>query len=257
MKYTPQNDNCLETALAALKRDTQSANRKLVARCSLGALSLLFAILGVGWLTAGRSAGIFPLSLALLCILLAAIPSPQPYQQAIDALLPIADARAIGPLLDVLTSAFDGKRKAILSVLIHLLPQVQDRDADLLLPAHRNQLRATLIAGDFQQEHTYLIAILKALERVGDHEDLALVTRIAIGESDSWQERQVRNTARAILPALGERVEQLKHRDMLLRPAFATAPGELLRPAIAETDPDPTQLLRPNQTYTGEASSED
>ena len=45
MKYTPQNDNCLETALAALKRDTQSANRKLVVRCSLGSLSLLFAIL--------------------------------------------------------------------------------------------------------------------------------------------------------------------------------------------------------------------
>ena len=257
MRNTDESEETLESALAALKRDARGAKGRMAISVSLGALSLLLAILGVGWLTAGKSAGIVPLFLALLCLLIGALTSPQSHHNALDALLPIADTRAIGPLLDLLPTAFAGQRKAILSLLTRLLPQLQDRDASLLQPSHRSQLRSTLLEGEFQQEHEYLLAILKALEQIGNSEDLALVTRIAIGQSDSWQEHQVREAARACLPRLREHVEQLKHRDILLRPAFAVAPEELLHPAIAETDPDPTQLLRPNQTYNGEASSED
>jgi len=250
-------DETLESALAALRRDARGAKGRLAISVSLGASSLILAILGVGWLTAGRSAGIIPLFLALLCILIGALTAPQSHHHALDTLLPIADARAVGPLLDLLPSAYAGKRKAIVSLLIHLLPQLQDRDIHLLQPSHRSQLRSALIEGDFQQEREYLLAILKAMEQIGNNEDLAVVTRIAIGQSDSWQERQVREAARACLPPLREHVEQLKHRDMLLRPAFAVAPEELLHPAIAESDPNPTQLLRPNQTNTEQASLDD
>ena len=256
MRPTDPNSENLEIALAALKRDARGAKGRMAISVSLGALSLLLGVLGVGWLTAGKSAGIVPLFLALLCILTGALISPQPHHHALDTLLPIADTRAIGPLLDLLPSSFAGKRKAILSLLIHLLPLLQDCDDALLQPSHRSQLRSALREGDFQQEREYLLAILKALEQIGNSEDLALVTRIAIGQSDSWQERQVREAARACLSPLREHVERLMHRDMLLRPAFAVAPEELLHPAIAESDPNPTQLLRPNQVTICEADSQ-
>jgi len=257
MRRPDQNEEALESALAALKRDGRGTKGRIAISVSLGTLSLFLAILGVGWLTAGRSAGIVPLFLALLCILIGGLTVPQSHHHALDALLPIADARAIGPLLDLLPAAYAGKRKAILSLLIHLLPQLQDRDTALLQPSHRSQLRSALLEGDFQQENEYLLAILKAIAQIGNSDDLAVVSRIAIGQSDSWQERQVREAARACLPRLRAHVEQLKHRDMLLRPAFAVAPEELLHPAIAESDPNPTQLLRPNQTNREQASSED
>jgi hypothetical protein len=232
------------TALAALKREATGAKGKITASFGVWTLSLLLALLGVGWLTDGRPAGIVPLALSLLCVILGALTSPQPHSRTIEALLPVADVRAIGPLLDLLPSAFTGGNQEITALLTHLLPQLQEHDAALLQPSHRNQLRIALVVGDFQQEREYLIAILKALEQIGDSEDLAPVVRMAIGQSDSWQERQVREAARACLPNLRERVERQKQQGMLLRPACANAPEELLHPAIHTPDPNPAHLLR-------------
>ncbi|MCW3099201.1 MAG: hypothetical protein JWL77_4819 [Chthonomonadaceae bacterium] len=242
--HEDRTEETLETALAALKQEAQGAKGRVAASVGAWALSLLLAILGVGWLTAGRSTGLVPLALALLCLFLGALISPQPHHRTIDALLPVADVRAIGPLLDLLPSAFAGRKKAILTVLTQLLPQLQADEVRLLQPSHRSQMRNALLFGDLRHEHEYLIAVLKALEQIGDNEDLVCVTRLAIGQSESWQERQVREAARACLPPLREHVDQEKQRGLLLRPAFAVAPEELLHPAIHTPDPDPAHLLR-------------
>jgi hypothetical protein len=249
-------EETLEIALADLKREVTGATSRMAVSFGACVLTVLLAILGVGWLTTGQPYGMIPLALTLPCVLLATFTSPQAHSRAIDTLQSVADVRAVGPLMDLLTSVYAGKRRAILDLLTRLLPQFQGHHSTLLKPSHRNQLRTTLNLGDFQQEREYMIAILKALEQIGNGEDLELVERMAALSSGSWQERQVREAARACLPLLRTRVEQLRHQETLLRPACAGGAEDLLHPAISGADPDPAQLLRPDKTTTEERDSQ-
>ncbi|MCW3054774.1 MAG: hypothetical protein JWN14_3944 [Chthonomonadales bacterium] len=249
---TSMNDDgaakTLKVEMDALRRETRGTKVRLALSFSAWTLALLLAILGVGWLTTEGSIGLVPLAFSLLCIFLGALVSLQPPDRAFAVLESVADVRAVGPLLDLLPLAFAGRKRVILALLIRLLPTLQPGDAGLLLPTHRRQLRQTLFTGDFRQESAYLIAILKALEQIGTREDLSAVEFLAVGESDSWQERQVRDAARACLPCLRERIEQRKDSDVLLRPACGGAPEQLLHPATGGSASDPAQLLRPDAT---------
>lgn len=257
MNATEANESAaiLQTALEALKREDRSAKLRLALCVAIWALALLLVVLGVGWLTEGHTYGMFPLTFALLCILISTLTAPRRHSQALDTLHAIADVQAIGPLLDLLPGAFASRRQSMLSLLTLLLPQLQTVDAGLLRPTHRNQLRDALVLGDFGREREYQVAILKAMEQIGNREDLVVVERLAEGESDTWQERQVRDAAQACLPRLREQVEQQKHRDNLLRPASAVRQEELLHPVFEAGDPAPTQLLRPDQSTPKEKRS--
>lgn len=235
----------LQTALEALKREARGTKVRIALSFSAWALALLLAIMGVGWLTTEGSMGMIALAGSLLSILLGALVSLKPPERAFDILESVADVQAVGPLLDLLPTAFADRKKAILALLIRLLPRLRHDDAGLLQPSHRQHLRHALFIGEFQQESAYLIAILRALEQIGAREDLRPVELLADGQSDTWQELQVRDAARACLPRLRERIKQRKESGLLLRPASGDAPEQLLRPANSGGDPDPTQLLRP------------
>jgi hypothetical protein len=154
---------------------------------------------------------------------------------------------AIGPLLDA-QSDDPSISMTIREILTPLLPRLRASDAALLEPRHLALLGDDLChsarrAGTSSGHARYDLAILKALEQVGDETCIPYVER-AIRTA---RNPNVRAAAEPCLPFLQTRAQIGKH--TLLRPANEPGrPSEtLLRPAAGAQEAGPEQLLRPSR----------
>lgn len=173
----------------------------------------------------------------------------QQQKNAAAELAKLRPKRAIGPLADALEYGDKHMRTLVSSALQDILPQIQASDDHLLTIEQRGRLYTVLKRARFKQDVPLMIAILKALEQIGDEKALPTVENLANIEPRNGMERSVKEAARECLPALTERVERQRRAQTLLRPATApNSPAELLlRPAPGAAPADPDRLLRPSQ----------
>lgn len=173
----------------------------------------------------------------------------QQQKNAASELAKLRPKRAVGPLADALEYGDKSIRTLASSALQDILPQLQASDDHLLNVEQRGRLYNVLKRARFKQDALLMIAILKALEQIGDEKALPAVENLAKIESCNGMEPLVKEAAQECLPALTERVERQRRAQTLLRPAAAPDnPAELLlRPAPGAAPADPDRLLRPSQ----------
>src|SRR5262249_22274138 len=159
--------------------------------------------------------GLLTLCLSLGCIVCGVMLLPRTRSRAMEMLASLDDLRTIGPLLDSLTFAVGVNRYLLVARLTDLLPRLRASDSHLLRQSQRRILYEALSLGDFQQETDLLLAILKALEQIGDAQSLPIVERLASGGSGSRREQQVREAARACLPFLQAQIERQRLSETL------------------------------------------
>ncbi len=163
--------------------------------------------------------------------------------------------QAGGPLIEMLISQGFFQSQHVKSALIRLLPRLRPNDAGLLTPLHRRHLGSMLRSDEIFPYHGRLwgkdlkIAILSALEQVGDQKSVAQVEKTARSAHDVY----VRFAAQQCLPFLQERVEHSRIEQTLLRPsAQSHAPDTLLRPASATTSVESPMLLRAANSHSAD-----
>jgi hypothetical protein len=173
------------------------------------------------------------------------------------------DARLIPLALNLLVHPYVGTQESARKALLRLLPQLRAGDADDWTPEQRQALCRIFDTPISYFELT--LAVLKALEQIGDERDLPAVRKLADMKTDgnlwtkpfkvSKQEaaeraRLIRQAAEGCLPYLEIRAEEKKQAQTLLRASEAsnTAASEtLLRAAEATANVTPAeQLLRPH-----------
>jgi hypothetical protein len=206
--------------------------------------------------------------------LLAGYAIPRPQHQALRELGETEDVRLVGLLAEAaVTMEFTapGIEALATSGLTRLLPRLKASDRMLFSPHQRDCLRQLLRAGvlklpsyrylqaeenasgkvppwylrRIRRNRGLMLAILKALEQIGDGEDLPIVEQLAAG-AGMGQSAQVRRAAQECLPYLRQRAEQERCSKTYLRAANAPPPPAetLLRAAHGGPETDPQQLLR-------------
>lgn len=172
-------------------------------------------------------------------------------QQALAKLLEeVEDVRFIGPALALLhpVETRDKATKQVArSVLKRLLPRLTATDHDLLTSAQKHSLLILLTMRYDDVDLT--LAILKALEQIGDEKAIPVVEELSHEPAASVNMRRVRDAANDCLPFLRARVKQAEQSQMLLRASMPDAPDTLLRAASAQPDVTPAEeLLRPQES---------
>jgi hypothetical protein len=150
------------------------------------------------------------------------------------------DLRVVGPLAAALLLPDDETRHLAALALRHLLPRLRADHADLLNEPQRNVLYRCLRRRDIELS----VAILKALEQVGDAKAVSHVERLA--DTAERVDPRVRKAAEECLPYLLIRIERENAPRILLRASSNadTAPETLLRTVAREGDRDASRLLR-------------
>lgn len=163
-------------------------------------------------------------------------------RQVTRVLLHFDSVEAVGPLIDALE--FDAS-PFLKTALTRLLPRLKASDAHLLDVERRKRLYVKLQFESSFTDAEFLIAIMRALEQVGDAAALPYVESWANRYVTSANGVRVRAAARHCLPFLQERAAQEHVSAHLLRPSASPAATSesLLRPAEASED-TPDQLLR-------------
>lgn len=251
-------------------REERAHGRSRTLRAMAGwALVYATAIVGQLWLAwrgAWHSGGTaLQLVVVLDCALLTAAPAlyalhGRPRRHACALLAGLGDVRAVGPLLDACTGFETAEDRAIAQALIELLPRLRAGDAHLL---DRYQYRNLVF--DLEQAAkdpsgfpplriAFDIAIIRALEQIGDEEAEKAVRNIAALPAYNRDCERLVAAAQAALPALEARAAADRAGRTLLRAASAPAErgGALLRPASGAATADEEQLLRPVVTEDGE-----
>jgi hypothetical protein len=173
----------------------------------------------------------------------------QQQKNAATELAKLRPKRAVGQLADALEYGDKNMRMLASSALQDILPQLQASDDHLMNAEQRSKLYNVLKRARFKQDTLLMVAILKALEQIGDEKALPMVENLSKIEPRNGMERSVKAAALECLPALTERVEKQRRAQTLLRPAAAPDnPAEvLLRPVHGAAPGDPEKLLRPSQ----------
>ena len=158
------------------------------------------------------------------------------------------DRRAVGLLLEALRYHDETVTMAATAALIRLLPQLHSSDRHLLTLEHRTfmngLMEANVLLGP-PAKSPLILAILKALEQVGDVGALRVVKKLANGEG-TGKDPAVRQAAVECLPFLKVAARQAEEQITLLRASGAdSSPEELLLPAAPGLDNHAEQLLRP------------
>jgi hypothetical protein len=170
-------------------------------------------------------------------------------QRAVGRRLASVDIpQAVGPLVDALATSSMFRWSDLKQALVRLLPRLKASDAKWLNVRQRKYLLRFLKSDEQWPYYGWFwgadlkIAILKALEQIGDQKAVATVERLATSSKNGG----VRLAAQECLPFLRERVQQVQVEQSLLRASGpTTATDTLLRPAAGGTEAAPEQLLRP------------
>jgi hypothetical protein len=173
------------------------------------------------------------------------------------------DMSTIGSLVEVLRVDDSQTRQVASLTLTQMLPRLKASDAHLLNEAQRTRLLNVInlpvesplykdIRTLFRPAHNdkidFHVAILKALEQVGDSKALPVVEKLAKGNPKTEGEQRIKEAAQNCLLFLQQRVQQQVYSQTLLRPA-GIGPDDaetLLRPAEGAPETDHETLLRPS-----------
>lgn len=149
------------------------------------------------------------------------------------------DPRAVSVLAVAARDGESDTQRVAEQGLRSILPQLQASDSEHITDDAHNALIHLL---GHNPDPDLKIAILHALEQVGDERAMSLVSMLAETESNP----RVADAARNCLPFLKARASQARLRHTLLRPVTLMVEPDktLLRPAGA-TETSSDQLLRP------------
>jgi hypothetical protein len=149
------------------------------------------------------------------------------------------DPRAVSVLVVAARDGDPDTQRIAIQGLTSILPQLRASDADAVTEQGMNALLNLL---GRTADMTLQVAILRALEQVGDERAISIVEMLA----DPQENASVYEAARSCLGFLRSRAEQARMRNTLLRPAAASVEPDrtLLRPAASSETPA-DQLLRP------------
>ena len=152
---------------------------------------------------------------------------------------------AIGPLIDALDLASDDQRPAILAMLTRLLPRLTSADASILSRRQRSRLSEMLLLGDADREADFLLAILKALEQIGDQDTAHTIHHVVTLGAVTAGQLLIMEASTACLLSLETRLHEDRNRAGLLRSTgHPYARAELVRPTCSKPDAQPETLLR-------------
>lgn len=179
------------------------------------------------------------------------------WKRTTDELAKSADVRAVGPLVEGLTMAYQSNIAR--DALLPLLPRLKADDAHLLGAEHRRILNQVLGRPTLLQKQNVplVLAILKAYEQVGDSEAIPIVERLAAGKGYAAKSFRVREAARACLEFLRPRAEREVAQQTLLRAASVsdrTSDG-LLHPVLEPSPAAQEQLLRASEEGTAQETT--
>jgi HEAT repeat protein len=239
----------------AKKRRLQKRNQRVVQWIVLGFAALLLTLYTIRSLSSSKEWDFSDISfLFIFLTLFGGVAASQLHKNAVSLLAKHEDLRAIGPLADALDIE-DGDIRAVCSeALVRLLPRLKSSDSHLLSNDQRENLYLVLKRANLKKDSELIIAILQAMQQVGDEAALPHVVQLSQLKNDSEAGQRVREAAQACLPYLQERVERARQAGTLLRPADAPSsqPETLLRPAPGAACTDPELLLRPSSLGNSE-----
>jgi hypothetical protein len=173
-----------------------------------------------------------------------------------EELTRVGGVEAVGPLLELLgTPKRPRQLKPLFVALIQLLPQMKASDAAMLTVGQRKLLYALLKNGLNVYARpdlllTYRLAVLKALEQIGDADAIPLVMHLANGKARTARQKALKAAAIECLPLLQVNFSRVEATKTLLRASAPenASPKTLLRPVEYTPDANPKQLLHAADT---------
>lgn len=211
----------------------------------------------LGWMALGQVSALLTLIVTLLTVLLI---MGQLRDRRLRQITDLDDVHAIGPLLDLMESSQemweydDPSRRAIKAALVRLLPRLRASDASWMTEAQRAALARTLYYCTHKKYpwhyHPDLaVALLAALEQVGDSDALDYVRELAHMSPSKADRRRIQEAALSCIPFLQERAREKQAVQTLLRASQESIdPNMLMRPlgaAELKTTPDLNTTERP------------
>jgi hypothetical protein len=162
------------------------------------------------------------------------------------ALLSLEDVRCIAPVCETLLVEKFHIPKLQEGILTNLLVKLKATDVSLLPPAATKRFYTFLQIDNAVHHADFLIAILRALEQVGDETAIPSVSGLANSFANTPNGIRVRTEAQHCLAALRERVGRMEFGKTLLRASVEPNDGQdnLLRPVAGHTEADEHLLLR-------------
>ena len=162
---------------------------------------------------------------------------------------------AVGTLIELLSVPQKPRKINPLHLaLIKLLPQIKASDAALLTAKQRKMLYSILKDGlggyispalllDFR------LAILKALEQIGDADAIPIVEQLASGRTRTPSQKALQTAANECLPLLRAHLGNVEANKTLLRASSLAQTDDalLLRPTEFAPAAAPNTLLRPSE----------
>lgn len=249
---TEQATGAVESSLAQL--DEESKTRQPGMRSKFLIASWLTIVPYTGWQAlamAQQHEWLFASIYATFCGLSTQLYRFALSQEMADAARQLAaydNVRGIGPLAEALEWPEPAIQEVAAMALTRLLPQLQATDSGLLSAKQRACLCRYLKMSHVYKHDKLMLAILKALEQIGDAQAVPYVKRLAASVALTPIQRKVKRAAEECLPFLNARADQTKASQMLLRASGLEDVGSgstiLLRPASSNEETEPLQLLR-------------
>ncbi len=163
------------------------------------------------------------------------------HRSALELLAKVSDVRLVGLLAESLEVSGSMAGREIRDALKELLPRLKTSDRHLLSTVQLDSLYRAMDRHD----PALSIAILRAVEQIGDERALDYVARLADGKGIAARYDHVRAAAQECVPGLVDRRIGERENESLLRPAVAPWGAEtLLRPVSGASTVPPEQLLR-------------
>jgi hypothetical protein len=175
----------------------------------------------------------------------AAAAATQAHKNAAHILAQMDDLKAVGPLFEARELDDKGITQNVEEALTRLLPRLTASDAHLFSEPQRESMARALKSKD----SLFVIAVLRALEQVGDEKALPEVQKLLEKKTTDPLQLQVKEAAQECLPFLKIRAEQAELARTLLRASSDTgSPDTLLRPAHFTGSESANELLRAADT---------
>ncbi len=167
------------------------------------------------------------------------------------------DVAGVGVLIETLEWPDRRAQEVAARALIRLLPRLRASDARLLTQPQRACLYRMLRMRYAGRDGALILAILQALQQVGDEAAIPYVRRLASSAAFTPTQRKVKQAAEECQPYLKSSADLQRASQTLLRASAQENVAEdgLLRPAYARTETESTELLR--AVVAGQAGTAD
>lgn len=163
-----------------------------------------------------------------------------------ECMTDIEDLDTLPALIELLEFAAPSMLDAITPPMTRLLLRIRAADGHLLGSLHRAALvNALHTPRNRRQPAAFFVAVLQAIEQIGDPQALPTVARLAHGRGIAGEHPAVHDAAQRCLAQLQELNRCRQAPSLLLRPSDPAADSLALpRPVAASPDTAPYELLR-------------